>query len=86
MERELQQALTQLEPGDVDSAAVELARVYARALDNDGALDVLGPKLLAVLESLGMTPRSRSAKGGQDATTSPLDELRERRDARVNNA
>jgi hypothetical protein len=48
----------------------------------------LGPKLLAALESLGMTPRARSAvllrgvtRDGD--TPSPLDQLRARRASRV---
>jgi len=71
-----------------DSAAVELALKYATELDSGGDLVKVGPLLLAALESLQLTPRSRAAKGGDDAgaTSNPLDELRARRGARVNNA
>lgn len=81
----LNQGLSALALGDVDEAAVELARTYAGAIDDGGPLDVLGPKLLAVLDSLGLTPKARAAqKGGADdkPTSSPLDQLRERRRAR----
>lgn len=72
-----------------DAAAVELATAYARAIDSDLAdLSKAGPALLAVLESLLMTPRARAQatkKGGvQDGPRADkLDELRERRRARV---
>jgi len=78
----------------VDGAVVELAKVYAAAIDAPpcscdrcptGDLAKLGPQLLAVLESLGMTPRGRAAvlgKGGaprDPAPRSALDEARARR-------
>jgi hypothetical protein len=72
-----------------DLGAAELARTYARAIDNGGDLDKLGPLLLAVLESLGLTPKARAAlvKGAKDEPrTSPLDELRVRRSARQRDA
>lgn len=53
-----------------DAAAVKLARRYAAAIDQAGpecaaeVLDKLGPKLLACLEALGATPRSRAARKG----------------------
>jgi hypothetical protein len=70
-----------------DQAVVELALVYARRIDEGGDPNKLGPPLLAVLESLQMTPRSRAAtsKGGAGHATrprNPLDELRNRRAAR----
>lgn len=64
-----------------DRGAAELAVHYALAIDADpDTLDVLGPKLLAALESLGMTPRARRSlvRGVNDAS-SPLDELHARR-------
>lgn len=80
--------------GDVDprdEACVELALSYARAMEN-GALteragfgiDTLGPKLLACLVQLRMTPQSRTAAlGGNGASQTqkvdPLDEIRQRR-------
>lgn len=73
---------------DADLAAVELAAAYAVELDSGGDVDKVGPLLLAALESLLLTPRSRSAKGGgrDDKPGNPLDELRARRGARVGNA
>lgn len=53
-----------------DAAVVRLAITYAEQLDADPELLVkLGPQFLAVLESLGMTPRARAAimaKGGRN--------------------
>ena len=46
-----------------DAAAIRLAETYARMLDASDDPDILaaiGPKLLAVLESLGATPRARA--------------------------
>lgn len=83
---------------DKDEALAELARAYAQAID-DGNYDLieLGPKLLQVLDALLLTPKSRKTiaarKGSTNVTTptspaatNPLDELRRRRGARVNNA
>jgi hypothetical protein len=69
-----------------DAAARDLAILYAAKIDETpGALFDLGPKLLASLDALGLTPRSRSA-GGKTPDTgpvrNPLDELRDRRAAR----
>jgi len=52
-----------------DKAAVQLAKRYAAAIDEAEdraeAMEKLGPKLLAVLESLGATPAARAKlKGG----------------------
>ncbi len=69
--------------GEDDSRVLQglLRRVEAQAV-----LGELGPKLLAVLESLGASPRARAALrargGGQgdgSSARSKLDELRERR-------
>lgn len=72
----------------VDLAAVELAATYGAAIDSGDSIDKVGPLLLAALESLLMTPKARAstAKGGADASgiSNPLDELRARRSARVN--
>lgn len=82
-------ALGDLETVPKDGGAVRLALVYAEAIDVDPAqLAKLGPGLLAVLEALGMSPRSRASilgKGvaGSAPPRSRLDELRERRRARV---
>ncbi len=70
---------------DADTAAVKLAQRYAKAIDDgDDALEKLGPKLLAVLESLGATPAARARlKEGRapDATEDPLRKLRAARRA-----
>ena len=73
-----------LEVTEKDRGAVRLAAEYARiidlACDNPDILDKLGPKLLAVLESLGATPaaRARMAKTVRTAEpkTSELAKLR----------
>lgn len=91
LEAELTAALAEVTTTPADKATVELARTYARALDVDGeVLTKIGPALLACLESLLMTPRSRAAllpKGGapsvDNGKRSPADELRARRAARV---
>lgn len=78
----LSEALTAAPIGDVDAATVELARGYAAEIDAGGDLGKLGPKLLACLDALLMTPKARAAvvKGGEDEPeTNPLDDLRERR-------
>ena len=69
-----------------DAAAIALVKRYARHLDAhpDSAelMDTLGPKLLAALTALGMTPAGRGAKGG-GPSVSPvarkLDEFTARR-------
>ncbi len=81
-----------------DVAAVRLALLYAAALDHDGEpcdrcgspppeLTKLGPLLLAVLESLCLTPRGRSAAAAAvppgTKPTSPLDVLRAERERRA---
>ncbi len=85
----LTEALSGLTIRPTDKAAVALATEYAARIDADGDLSRLGPALLACLESLGMTPKGRAAiagKGAQDSgpTSSPLDEVRKRREARKN--
>lgn len=76
-----------------DGATVALARFYAAAIDDVPDADMvatlrdLGPKLLAALEALNMSPRSRAAvKGaasGAAGTGNPLDQLRARREQRA---
>lgn len=82
--RSLKEIGTSLTPAD--KAAAELAQHYAQMIDTSkGALlNDLGPKLLAALESLGMTPRARRAlvKEASGGPVSPLDQLRERRERR----
>lgn len=86
------------ELGDIDprdQAAADLAILYAEHIDDSSdwadrlrdPLAELGPKLLAALAALGMTPAAR--KGIVEGKTepaprrNPLDELRERRAARA---
>jgi hypothetical protein len=88
--------LAELEPLDVrDRAVADLALLYASAIDELEAdrdsqrwqdrqrdpLAELGPKLLAALTALGMTPAARKAAVPEKSapTKSPLDELRKRR-------
>lgn len=70
-----------------DRATLALACAYADTIDAaPETIDTIGPKLLTCLESLLMTPRARAAvmKNAQDEhrPSSPLDELRARRNAR----
>jgi len=87
--------LAKLEPIDVrDRATADLALLYAAHLDDSGdwadklrdPLAELGPKLLAALTALQMTPAARKAAvpGAEQSAppTSPLDELRAKRKAR----
>lgn len=70
-----------------DAGAVELAATFAQRIDYGEPMEKLGPGLLQTLESLLMTPRARAAlvKGAGDNAkpTSPLDELRRRREERA---
>jgi hypothetical protein len=66
-----------------DAAAVQLALKYADAIDAEGDLAKLGPKLLAVLESLGLTPKGRRKEEDSDSHNSPVDELKAKRAARA---
>lgn len=88
MQAELEQALATLDLGAGDAAAVALARLLAAEIDSDEAdVEKLSPRLLAVLDALGLTPKARAAltkRGGSDdkPASDPLDELRQRRSAR----
>lgn len=65
----------------VDGGAAQLARVYAQALDDAGALDDVearalavsrvGPRLLTALEALGATPRARGLMTRGQAEAKP---------------
>lgn len=85
--------LAELEPLDVrDRATADLALLYAAAIDDAtewgdkqrDPLAELGPKLLAALTALQMTPAARKAalKADPPPARSPLDELRARRASR----
>lgn len=56
--------LEQLKLGPMDTAAAQLARKYAKAIDDANdlaeAISYNGPKLLSCLESLGATPAARA--------------------------
>ncbi|WP_197289911.1 terminase small subunit [Saccharothrix sp. NRRL B-16348] len=88
----LEKALSALPDGvdQRDEAIVQLARVYAAALDTTKDRNVLirlGAEYQSCLETLHLTPRARQAvKGGKsDDSSSPLkrvrDELAERRNS-----
>lgn len=85
--------LAELEPLDIrDRATADLALLYAARIDDTAdwsdkqrdPLAELGPKLLACLTALGMTPAARKAATTtpQETKRSPLDELRAKRAAR----
>lgn len=84
-------ALAETDQDARDGATVALARFYAATIDAvpDSAmvetLRDLGPKLLAALEALNMSPRARAAVKGATSggpVGNPLDELRVRREHR----
>ena len=66
----LEETLRALTLTTADAAAIQLARGYARVLDEASADEAgylyerLGPKLHSVLDSLGATPKARGARGG----------------------
>ena len=86
--------LAALEPIDIrDRATADLALAYAAGIDEPfdwgdkqrDPLAELGPKLLACLTALGMTPAARKTIVGDkpaEKPANPLDELRKRREAR----
>jgi hypothetical protein len=82
----IRESVNELELGTEYLAAVRLARTYADLIDaNKDAetLKELGPKLLAVLDSLGATPKGRAAlsKGRSDGgSTAPVGRLTAYRD------
>jgi len=72
---------------ETDQAIVELGRTVARLLDQGADAVKLTPIMVSVLDALALTPKAR-ARGSKAATsgglpTSPIDELRERRRARI---
>lgn len=70
----------------MDDQVEKAFRKVADALAQHSVASDLGPKLLAVLASLGMTPAGRGVKGGAQGGPAPvaskLDELRARRERR----
>lgn len=89
LQHEVAATVAALELTDADRGAVRLAIEYAQTIDlscsDPAMLEVLGPKLLAVLESLGATPaaRARMTKGTTrgDAKPNRLAKLRDARQA-----
>lgn len=86
--------LAELEPLDArDRAVADLAMLIATRIDDDAdwqdrqrdPLAELGPKLLAALTALGMTPAARKGIVKPETVQfgSPLDELRARRATRA---
>lgn len=84
-----------------DDAAIELAKTYARRIDqgtrefDSGELTstdynkvlYLGPHLLNTLRALGATPEERkSLTEGNDVEVDPLDELKRKRRQRAQKA
>ena len=86
----VRRSLRGLDLAGADKGTAELALTYARQIDDGHDVKVFGPLLLAVLESLLMTPRARSAVlrgvARDGGTPGPLDELRARRPAGVDDA
>jgi len=83
----LRAALDLLGPLDRIDAFEHFDKI-ADALSEHSVASDLGPKLLAALTALGLTPAGRGAKGGQNGapTTNPLDELKARRATRTERA
>lgn len=86
----LETSIGSLDLGEADQAIVDLAREYAEQIDagetpDRHPLPLYGPKLLACLDSLLLTPKARRAitkDPKRDPADSPLDELKRRRAAR----
>lgn len=67
---------------DIDRASIAMEKIVSALSEQTVASD-LGPKYLAVLTSLGMTPAGRNEKGGQkNGPANPLDELERQREIR----
>jgi hypothetical protein len=72
-----------------DRAADKHSRAILLALSHQTTTSDLGPKLLASMEALQLTPRARKAAApGSDrnGVKSPIDELRDKRRRRAGNA
>lgn len=68
-----------------DGKIAEAFDTIRAALAAHSVASDLGPKLLAALDSLGLTPKARAGKeghGGPGKPANPIDELRARRAAR----
>lgn len=87
LSRAVAAALKDAQLPDRDAAGKALVRRYAAAIDADPTPELLadlGPKLLAALTALGLTPAGRGVKGGTTGgpVAGKLDELRARREER----
>lgn len=78
----IETTLAALTLDDADTAAAELARKYAAAIDALEPADVprligtIGPSLLKALEALGATPAARGkVKASMSATLAPVTPL-----------
>jgi hypothetical protein len=80
--------LAMLDPLGGADKAIEALEKIADALGEHSVASDLGPKLLATLTALGLTPAGRGAKGGQNGApaANPLDELKARRASRASRA
>jgi hypothetical protein len=75
--------LAEVSPLAAEAAREHLERV-AEALSEHTVASDLGPKLLATLTALGLTPAGRGVKGGTGGGVSKtVDELRQRRATRA---
>lgn len=82
----LSRSLRAAELSSADQATSELARIYARRIDDEpDKLYLYGKLFLDTVTALGMTPKARAAliKDAPKAVDSGLDELRARREQRV---
>lgn len=87
----LTRALKDIERRPSDAAVIALARHYSRLLDADAQdaelATAVGPKFLATLDHLMMTPKARAStlKGAGEGgnVSNPVDELRARRAKRL---
>lgn len=71
-----------------DRNADKHSRAILLALSHQTAASDLGPKLLAAMEALQLTPRARKAASPADArngAANPIDELRDKRRRRAGN-
>ena len=77
-----------IEWADDNRDALEAFDKIADALAEHSVASDLGPKLLATLTALGLTPAGRGTKGGQNGVpvANPLDELKARRASRAERA
>ena len=90
IERALNDSLKDVKLLERDQATAALARSYAQLMDRaetegDGfdaftLLRSLGPKYLAALKELGMTPHARGAKGGTASGSASVSALAKQRD------